>query len=146
MNLENVGGRILVMEEMNCHRERMKHVKSVISIAPPWGHIPTGEGSGRGASGRHSESRPNSAYGVGGTDAEHGPECSTGMLTLQQPLRVSGYSSNGGSVMRAWYDIYGELGVDYKRRLLRLFQVRNHDQLFSQCDPIQLHANGSLQG
>jgi hypothetical protein len=38
MNLENVGGRILVMDEKNKHKERMRSIKPVISIAPPWSH------------------------------------------------------------------------------------------------------------
>jgi hypothetical protein len=38
VNLENIGGRILYMEEMNGHKNRMKDIKSVISLRPPWGH------------------------------------------------------------------------------------------------------------
>uniref|UniRef100_A0A7S1IZR6 Uncharacterized protein n=1 Tax=Eutreptiella gymnastica TaxID=73025 RepID=A0A7S1IZR6_9EUGL len=37
VNLENIGGRILYMEEMNGHKNRMKDIKPVIQLAPPWG-------------------------------------------------------------------------------------------------------------
>eukprot|EP01012_Entosiphon_sulcatum_P045604 TRINITY_DN60882_c0_g1_i1.p1 TRINITY_DN60882_c0_g1~~TRINITY_DN60882_c0_g1_i1.p1 ORF type:complete len:249 (-),score=27.60 TRINITY_DN60882_c0_g1_i1:29-775(-) len=37
-NLENIGGRILYMEEMNGHKNRMKAIKPVVQLQPPWGH------------------------------------------------------------------------------------------------------------
>eukprot|EP00906_Rhabdomonas_costata_P006084 RCo008964 len=38
VNLENIGGRILYMEEMNGHKNRMKEIKPVVSLTAPWGH------------------------------------------------------------------------------------------------------------
>eukprot|EP00995_Heteronema_vittatum_P009771 NODE_513_length_1331_cov_536.594384_g370_i0.p1 GENE.NODE_513_length_1331_cov_536.594384_g370_i0~~NODE_513_length_1331_cov_536.594384_g370_i0.p1 ORF type:complete len:243 (-),score=57.85 NODE_513_length_1331_cov_536.594384_g370_i0:492-1220(-) len=37
VNLENIGGRILYMEEMNGHKNRMKEIKPVITFKAPWG-------------------------------------------------------------------------------------------------------------
>lgn len=37
-NLENIGGRILVAEEMTKHKIRMKTVKPIVSLEPPWAH------------------------------------------------------------------------------------------------------------
>eukprot|EP00668_Euglena_longa_P011457 GGOE01013861.1.p3 GENE.GGOE01013861.1~~GGOE01013861.1.p3 ORF type:complete len:194 (-),score=51.20 GGOE01013861.1:293-874(-) len=38
VSLENIGGRIMYMEEMVSHKVRMDNVKPVVSIRPPWGH------------------------------------------------------------------------------------------------------------
>eukprot|EP00756_Hemistasia_phaeocysticola_P007975 Hpha_TRINITY_DN14453_c0_g1::TRINITY_DN14453_c0_g1_i1::g.157793::m.157793 len=38
VNLENIGGRILVMEEIQTHRNRMRDVKPAVNVTPPWGH------------------------------------------------------------------------------------------------------------
>jgi hypothetical protein len=37
-NLQNVGGRLLVRKEMTEHKQRMRLVKPVINLTPPWGH------------------------------------------------------------------------------------------------------------
>ena len=37
-NLENIGGRILIQSEMSNHKMRMKKIKSIVNITPPWGH------------------------------------------------------------------------------------------------------------
>ncbi|KAJ9452858.1 hypothetical protein DIPPA_02619 [Diplonema papillatum] len=38
VNLENIGGRILVLAERNTHKNRMKTIKSVVDVQPPWGY------------------------------------------------------------------------------------------------------------
>ena len=37
-NAENVGGRFLIRTQMQSHKQRMRHIRPVISIEPPWGH------------------------------------------------------------------------------------------------------------
>ena len=38
VNLENIGGRILVLAERCTHKNRMKSIKPVVNVKPPWGH------------------------------------------------------------------------------------------------------------
>lgn len=63
-NLENVGGRLMIQAEMERHKHRMKQVKAVISLNPPWGHEDSRPKStiARGA-GVKAVRRPNSASG-----------------------------------------------------------------------------------
>lgn len=67
-NLENVGGRILIHAEMANHKERMRRIKPIISIAPPWSH---GGGAGAGSPYNTAVVRPGSAsaHGRGGDAA-----------------------------------------------------------------------------
>jgi hypothetical protein len=39
-NLQSVGGRHLVYEEMQQHKQRMKSVRSIVDLSPPWSHAP----------------------------------------------------------------------------------------------------------
>jgi hypothetical protein len=69
-SLQNVGGRHLVFEEMKNHKNRMKAVRAVIDLAPPWSHAaPPGRPASAAArklrnnvaAARDGDSRPPSA-------------------------------------------------------------------------------------
>eukprot|EP00754_Rhynchopus_humris_P042267 Rhum_TRINITY_DN25932_c0_g1::Rhum_TRINITY_DN25932_c0_g1_i1::g.182978::m.182978 len=67
VNLENIGGRILVLAERATHKKRMRAIKPVVNVQPPWGH---GGGTDRR---QRSSSRSGSAQSAGGGGGSGGP-------------------------------------------------------------------------
>ena len=61
VNLENIGGRILVLAERSTHKTRMKTIKPVVNVKPPWGHDERKKRQMAGTPGGNSQQRPGTA-------------------------------------------------------------------------------------
>jgi len=106
-NLENIGGRILIMKEVHTHKSRMRHIRPTIANKPPWGHESSAPAPGR------IRKRPGTAGRASSTTAGHVgvPSLETG---TRSPLSRPSPGRNGPpSSAQGNHPIGGAQTVDF---------------------------------
>ena len=87
-NLQSTGGRHLVYEEMQQHKQRMKTVRPMVDLTPPWSHAPA-ERPPSAAARRLRQSvaaqRPSSAASRRSTPADGRPSSAAGHAVSTPP-------------------------------------------------------------
>eukprot|EP01063_Lacrimia_lanifica_P008792 TRINITY_DN1583_c0_g2_i1.p1 TRINITY_DN1583_c0_g2~~TRINITY_DN1583_c0_g2_i1.p1 ORF type:complete len:207 (+),score=66.29 TRINITY_DN1583_c0_g2_i1:74-694(+) len=116
VNLENIGGRILVLAERNTHKTRMQTIKPVVNVKPPWGH----EKMKKRAAGRENAARRMQ-------EAQHrvgqllGGSGSTGYSAvpkaMQQEFDVKSLDPADAQVVNDFVELLGRLPVGDAKQL-----------------------------